>query len=176
MHRNPISKSEEGAPPPTQAPRRGGDAATPLAGSGTGAGYTGAAGRDKQARPDRRALPLQPKPKKGAFLQGQPDSFSSQAKVAPAGEGCRRGPPDRDLPLRVTPAGQRAGKSCHGLFRVHSHVPNNTARTCSIAHDGNTAAFFFFSLPSPQISHSEETATEVVHMLSIRHCVATSCM
>lgn len=36
--------------------------------------------------------------------------------------------------------------------------------------------FFFFSLPSPQISHSEETATEVVHMLSIRHCVATSCM
>lgn len=104
----------------------------------------GTAGLDKQARPDLRALPLQPKPKKCAFLQGQPDSSSSKAKVAVAGEGCRRGPPDRDLPLQVTQVGQRAVKSCHGLFRVHSHVPNNTARTWSIAPDGNTAALVFF--------------------------------
>lgn len=66
----------------------------------------GTAAMDKQARPDLRALPLQPKPKKCAFLQGQPDSSSSKAKVALGGEVCQRGPSDRDLPLRVTQVGQ----------------------------------------------------------------------
>lgn len=174
MHRNPVSKYEEGVPPPTQAPQRGEMLPLLLPAVVPEQATLGSAGVDKQAGPDLRALPLQLKPKKCALLQGQADSSSSQAKVAQAGEGCQRAPPDRDLPLRVIQVGQRAVKSCHGLFRVHSHVPNNTERTWSIAPDGNTAAFFF--LPSPQISHSEETATEVIHMLSTRHCVATSCM
>lgn len=50
----------------------------------------GTAGRDEQALPDLGSLPLQPKPKKCAFLQGQPDSSSSKAMVTPAGEGGRR--------------------------------------------------------------------------------------
>lgn len=38
------------------------------------------AGMDKQALPDLGALSLQPKPKKCAFLQGQPDCPSSKAR------------------------------------------------------------------------------------------------
>lgn len=61
-----------------------------------------------------------------------------------------------DLPPQFALVGQQAVKSCHGLLRVHSNVPNNAARTWTIAHNGKTPRFF-----SMVLSHSEETAAEV---------------
>lgn len=126
----------------------------------------GTAGRDEQALPDLGTLPLQPKPKKCAFLQGQPDSSSSTATVSPAGQGCRR------AHQTVTQVGQQQSN--------HAMVYLGCIQTCPITlwEPGPLhpmEILLLFSSP-PQISHSEETATEVIHMLSTRHCVATSCM
>lgn len=132
----------------------------------------GTAAVDKQALPDLGALPLQPKPKKCAFLQGQPGCSSSKAEVGAAGEGWGR-------------AHQTVPFGC-GWHKQGSEQPHHAmvylgcTQTCPITlPEPGPLHPMEILLPfssSPQISHSEETATKVIHMLSTRHCVATSCM
>lgn len=173
MH--PASKCEKGVPPPkhVHSPAQSQELLLLLLPVVVlEQAMLGAAGMDKQGPPDLRSLPLQPKSKKYAFLQGQPASSSSKTNnVAPAGEGFREDPTDGDLPLQFARAGQQAVKSCHGLFRVHSNVPNNAARTWTIAHKKHSSFFLHRSLSL----RGDCSSSKVIHMLSIKHCVATSC-